>query len=131
MKASITGDIVLDNVKVPKGNMFPNVKGLKGPFTALNAARFGISWGVLGAAEFCFHKAREYVMERKQFGVPLASFQLVQFKLANMNVDIALGTQGILQVSRLLEQNKLAIEQVSMMKRNNCIKSLQIARDAR
>jgi glutaryl-CoA dehydrogenase len=81
--------------------MFPKVKGLKGPFSCLNNARFGISWGVMGAAEFCFHKAREYVLERKQFGVPLASFQIIQSKLAQMNVDIALGTQGILQVSRL------------------------------
>ena len=101
LTASVTGDIVMDNVRVPKSHMFPTVKGLKGPFSCLNNARFGISWGVLGAAEFCFHKAREYVLERKQFGVPLAAFQLIQFKLAQMNTDISLGTLGILQVSRL------------------------------
>jgi len=109
LKASTTGDIVLDNIRVPKSHMFPTVKGLKGPFSCLNNARFGISWGVLGAAEFCFHKAREYVLERKQFNVPLASFQLIQYKLAQMNTDIALGTQSILQVSRLKEKGELAV----------------------
>ena len=101
LRASITGDISLDNVRVPKSNMFPTVKGLKGPFSCLNNARFGISWGVLGAAESCFHRAREYVLNRKQFGVPIASFQLVQAKLAQMATDIALGQQAILQISRL------------------------------
>jgi glutaryl-CoA dehydrogenase len=131
LKASITGDIVMDNVRVPKENMFPTVKGLKGPFSCLNNARFGISWGVLGAAEFCFDRARQYVLDRKQFGVPLASFQLIQYKLAQMNVDIALGLNGILQVSRLKEKDLLAVEMISMMKRNNCMKAIQIARDAR
>jgi glutaryl-CoA dehydrogenase len=131
LKASITGDIVLDNVRVPKSNMFPTVKGLPGPFSCLNKARFGISWGTMGAAEFCFHKAREYVLERKQFGVPLAAFQLVQHKLAQMSVDISLGTLGILQVSRLSEKGDLAVEMISMMKRNNCMKAIQIAREAR
>jgi glutaryl-CoA dehydrogenase len=107
------------------------VKGLKGPFSCLNNARFGISWGVLGAAEFCFHKARQYVLERKQFGVPLASFQLVQKKLADMQTDISLGTLAALQVSRLKEKGELAVEMISMIKRNNCMKSIQIARDAR
>ncbi len=107
------------------------MKGLKGPFSCLNNARFGISWGVLGAAEFCFHKARQYVLERKQFGVPLASFQLVQKKLADMQTDISLGTLAALQVSRLKEKGELAVEMISMIKRNNCMKSIQIARDAR
>lgn len=97
----------------------------------MNNARFGISWGVLGAAEFCFHKARQYVLERKQFGVPLASFQLVQKKLADMQTDISLGTLAALQVSRLKEKGQLAVEMVSMIKRNNCMKAIQIARDAR
>ena len=111
--------------------MFPTVKGLKGPFSCLNNARFGISWGVLGAAEFCFHRARQYVLERKQFNVPLASFQLVQKKLAEMQTDISLGTLAALQVSRLKEKEELAVEMVSMIKRNNCMKAIQIARDAR
>lgn len=102
LKASITGDIVMDSVRIPKSHVFSTVKGLPGPFSCLNKARFGISWGTLGAAEFCFHKAREYVLGRKQFGVPLAAFQLVQQKLAQMSVDISLGTLGILQVSRLM-----------------------------
>ena len=104
LTASVTGDIVMDEVRVPKSHMFPNVKGLKGPFSCLNNARFGIAWGTLGAAEFCFHQARSYVLERKQFGVPLASFQLIQKKLADMQVDISLGLLGILQVSRLKEK---------------------------
>lgn len=131
LKASITGDITFDNVRVPKENIFPTVKGLKGPFSCLNNARFGISWGVLGAAEFCFHRARQYVLERKQFNVPLASFQLVQKKLAEMQTDISLGTLAALQVSRLKEKEELAVEMVSMIKRNNCMKAIQIARDAR
>lgn len=131
LKSSITGDIVMDNVRIPKENVFPTVKGLKGPFSCLNNARFGISWGVLGAAEDCFHRARKYVLERNQFGVPLASFQLIQKKLADMEVDISLGLLGIHQVSRLKEKGLLAVEQVSMMKRNNCMKAIQIARDAR
>jgi glutaryl-CoA dehydrogenase len=97
----------------------------------LNNARFGISWGVLGAAEFCFHRARQYVLERKQFGVPLASFQLIQKKLAEMQTDISLGTLAALQVSRLKEKGELAVEMISMIKRNNCMKAIQIARDSR
>lgn len=131
LRASITGDISLDNVRVPLSNAFPTVKGLKGPFSCLNSARFGISWGVLGAAEFCFHRARQYVLERKQFGVPLASFQLVQAKLAQMATDIALGQQAVAHVARLKEEGKLAIEMISILKRNNCMKAIQIARDAR
>lgn len=131
LKASFTGDIVMDEVRVPVSNVFPTVKGLKGPFSCLNNARFGISWGVLGAAEFCFHRARQYVLQRKQFGVPLASFQLIQKKLADMQVDISLGLMGILQVSRLKEKGAYSVEQISMMKRNNCMKAIQIARDAR
>ena len=111
--------------------MFPTVKGLKGPFSCLNNARFGISWGVLGAAEFCFHRARQYVLDRKQFGVPLASFQLIQKKLAEMQTDISLGTLAALQVSRLKEKGQLAVEMISMIKRNNCMKAIQIARDSR
>jgi glutaryl-CoA dehydrogenase len=131
LRASVTGDISLDNVRVPASNAFPTVKGLKGPFSCLNSARFGISWGVLGAAEFCFHRARQYVLERKQFGVPLASFQLVQAKLAQMATDIALGQQAVAHVARLKEEGKLAIEMISILKRNNCMKAIQIARDAR
>lgn len=128
LKASITGDISMDEVRVPKTNVFPTVKGLKGPFSCLNNARFGISWGTLGAAEFCFHAARQYTMERTQFGVPLASFQLIQKKLADMQVDIALGLQAVLQVSRLKEKGELAVEMISMIKRNSCVKALAIAR---
>ena len=131
LTASVTGDIVMEDVRVPKSHMFPTVKGLGGPFSCLNNARFGISWGVLGAAEFCFHKAREYTLERKQFGVPLAAFQLVQFKLAQMNSEISLALLGIHQVSKLKDSGDLAVEMVSMMKRNNCMKAIQIARDAR
>ena len=131
LRASITGDIVMDEVRVPESHVFPTVKGLKGPFSCLNNARFGISWGTLGAAEFCFHRARQYVLERKQFGVPLASFQLIQKKLAEMQVDISLGLLGIHQVSRLRQKGELAVEMISMMKRNNCMKAIQIARDAR
>jgi glutaryl-CoA dehydrogenase len=131
LRASVTGDIVMEEVRMPKGNMLPDVKGPKGPFSCLNNARFGIAWGVMGSAEFCFHRARRYVLERKQFGVPLASFQLVQKKLADMAADISLGTLGILQVSRLKEKGTMAVEQISMMKRNNCMKAIQIAREAR
>ncbi len=131
LKASITGDINFDNVRVPKENVFPTVKGLKGPFSCLNNARFGISWGVLGAAQFCFHRARQYVLDRKQFGVPLASFQLIQKSLAEMQTDISLGTLAALQVSRLKQKGELAVEMISMIKRNNCMKAIKIARDAR
>ena len=131
LKASITGDINFDNVRVPKENVFPTVKGLKGPFSCLNNARFGISWGVLGAAQFCFHRARQYVLDRKQFGVPLASFQLIQKSLAEMQTDISLGKLAALQVSRLKQKGELAVEMISMIKRNNCMKAIKIARDAR
>lgn len=130
LRASTTGMIFMENVKVPKENML-NVKGLKGPFSCLNQARFGIAWGTMGAAEFCFHAAREYTMERKQFGKPLAQMQLVQLKLANMLTDITLGLQGIHRVSQLKDQDELAPEMISIMKRNNCGKSLEIARNAR
>jgi len=131
LRSSITGQIVMDDVKVPKENMFPEVKGLKGPFSCLNNARFGISWGTLGAAEFCFHRAREYTLDRKQFGKPLASYQLIQKKLADMQTEIALGLTSCLQVGRLKDEGKIAPEMISLMKRNNCVKSLDICRQAR
>lgn len=130
LRASITGMIMLDDVKVPKENQL-NVSGLKGPFSCLNQARFGIAWGTMGAAEFCFHAAREYTLNRKQFGRPLAQTQLMQLKMANMLTEITLGLQSILRVSRLKDEERLAPEMVSMMKRNNCGKALAIARDAR
>ena len=130
LAASITGMIMLEDVKVPDSHVL-QVEGLKGPFSCLNNARFGISWGVLGAAEFCFHYTRNYTLERKQFGVPLASFQLVQKKFADMATDIALATLGCVQLSRLKDKGELAPEMISMMKRNNCMKSLQIARECR
>jgi glutaryl-CoA dehydrogenase len=130
LRSSTTGMIMMDDVRVPK-NYELDVKGLKGPFSCLNQARFGIAWGTLGAAEACFHAAREYTMERKQFGVPLASKQLIQMKLANMLVDINLGLHGILAVSRAKDAGSVAPEQVSMMKRNNAGKALEIARVAR
>ena len=130
LRASTTGMIMMDEVKVPKKNTL-DVKGLKGPFSCLNQARFGIAWGTTGAAEFCFHKAREYTMERKQFGVPLASKQLVQLKLANMLQDINLGISGILNVSRCKDKGSVAPEQISLMKRYNAGKALEIARVAR
>jgi glutaryl-CoA dehydrogenase len=123
--------ILLNNVKVHKNNLLPNVKGLKGPFGCLNNARFGISWGALGAAEFCFHYARQYTIDRKQFGKPLASFQLIQKKYADMATEIALALQAVYQVSLLKDQGKLAPEMVSMVKRNSCGKSLDIARQCR
>jgi len=131
LRASITGQIVMDDVKVPKENMFPEVKGLKGPFSCLNNARYGISWGVLGAAEFCFHGARSYTLDRKQFGKPLASFQLIQKKLADMQTEIALGLTSCIQLGRLKDAGQVAPEMISLLKRNNCIKSLDIARQAR
>ena len=128
--ASETGMIMLEDVKVPNENVL-NVVGMKGPFSCLNNARFGISWGVLGAAEFCFHTARQYTIDRQQFGTPLASFQLIQKKFADMATEISLGLLGCLQASRLKDEGKLAVEMISMLKRNNCQKSLQIAREAR
>ena len=131
MKASETGMIMLDNVKVPKENMFPNIKGLKGPFGCLNNARFGISWGTLGAAEFCFHTALDYTLNRKQFGRPLAQNQLIQKKFADMNTEITLGLHAVLQASRLKDEGVLAPEAISMIKRNSTGKSLDIARQCR
>ena len=131
LRASATGMILMEDVKVPQENMLPNVKGLKGPFSCLNNARYGISWGSLGAAEFCVAQARDYVLNRQQFGVPLASFQLIQKKLADSITDISLGLLGSLQVGRLKDQDKIAPEMVSLVKRNNCGKALAIARECR
>ena len=131
LRASITGEIVLDNAFVPEENLLPNVSGLKGPFGCLNKARYGIAWGVLGAAEFCWHAARQYTLDRKQFGRPLAANQLIQLKLANMQTEITLGLQAALQVGRLMDSGNWAPEMVSLIKRNNCGKSLDIARLSR
>lgn len=131
LRASVTGEIVMDGVEVGEDALLPNVQGLKGPFGCLNRARYGISWGVLGAAEFCWHAARTYGLDRKQFGKPLAQTQLFQKKLADMQTDIALGLQGALQLGRLLETGTAAPEMISMMKRNNCGKALDVARASR
>ena len=131
LRASVTGEIVMDNVSVGNDALLPNVQGLKGPFGCLNRARYGISWGVMGAAEACWHSARTYGLDRKQFGRPLAQTQLFQKKLADMQTDITLGLQGSLQVGRLMDQGKAAPEMISMMKRNNCGKALNVARMAR
>lgn len=131
LRASITGEIVLDNVLVPEENLLPNVSGLKGPFGCLTKARFGIAWGVLGAAEFCWHAARDYTMERKQFNRPLAQTQLVQKKLADMQTEITLGLQACLRIGRLMDEDTCAVENISLIKRNNCGKALDIARVAR
>jgi len=131
LRASITGEIVMDNVFVPADNMFPDVTGLKGPFGCLNKARFGIAWGALGAAEFCWHAARQYTMDRKQFGRPLAANQLVQKKLADMQTDITLGLQGCLRVAHMLDQGNCPPENISMIKRNSTGKALDIARTSR
>jgi glutaryl-CoA dehydrogenase len=131
LKASITGEIVMDEVFCPEENAFPDVRGLKGPFTCLNSARYGIAWGALGAAEDCWHRARQYVLDRKQFGRPLAANQLIQKKLADMQTEITLGLQGCLRLGRLKEQGKAAVEITSIMKRNSCGKALDIARLAR
>jgi glutaryl-CoA dehydrogenase len=131
LRASITGEIVMDGVIVPEENLLPNVSGLKGPFGCLNRARYGISWGVMGAAEDCFFRARQYTLDRKQFGRPLANTQLVQKKLADMQTEIALGLQGSLRVGRLFDEGKMAPEMISIVKRNNCGKALDIARMAR
>jgi glutaryl-CoA dehydrogenase len=131
LRASITGEIVLDDVVVPESALLPNVSGLKGPFGCLNHARYGISWGAVGAAEDCFHRARQYVLDRKQFGRPLAATQLVQKKLADMQTEIALGLQASLQVGRLMDSGQMAPEMISIVKRNNCGKALDIARVAR
>ncbi len=131
LRASVTGEIVLDEVFVPEENLLPNVSGLKGPFGCLNKARYGIAWGVLGAAEFCWHAARQYTLDRKQFGRPLAATQLVQMKLAEMQTEITLGLHAVLRLGRMLDADKAAPECISLLKRNNCGKSLAIARVAR
>ncbi|OJX77753.1 acyl-CoA dehydrogenase [Magnetospirillum sp. 64-120] len=131
LRASITGEIVLDEAFVPEENLLPDASGLGGPFGCLNKARYGIAWGVIGAAEFCWHAARQYTLDRKQFGRPLAANQLIQFKLANMQTDITLGLQACLRVGRMMDEGTWSPEAVSMIKRNNCVKSLDIARIAR
>jgi glutaryl-CoA dehydrogenase len=131
LRTSITGEIVMDNVEVSEDALLPNVEGLKGPFGCLNRARYGISWGVLGAAEFCWHASRQYGLDRKQFNKPLAQTQLFQLKLANMQTEITLGLQGSLRIGRLMDEAKAAPEMISIMKRNNCGKALEIARHAR
>jgi len=131
LRASITGGIAMDDVMVPEENLLPNVKGLKGPFGCLNNARYGISWGAMGAAEFCWHQARQYTMDRKMFGRPLAATQLIQKKLADMQTEITLGLHGALRLGRLKDEGRAAPEAISLMKRNNCGKSLDIARTAR
>lgn len=131
LRASITGEIVMDDVLVPDENLLPNVEGLKGPFGCLNKARYGIAWGALGAAEFCWHAAREYTLDRKQFGRPLAANQLIQKKLADIQTEITLGLQTVLRVGRLMDEGRAAPEMVSLIKRNSCGKALDIARVAR
>jgi glutaryl-CoA dehydrogenase len=131
LRASITGEVVMDGVEVGEEALLPNVSGLKGPFGCLNRARYGISWGAMGAAEDCWHRARSYVLERKQFGRPLAATQLVQKKLADMQTEIALGLQASLRVGRLFDEGKATPEMISLIKRNNCGKALDIARVAR
>ena len=131
LRASVTGEIVLDGVEVPEAALLPNVSGLKGPFGCLNRARYGISWGAMGAAEDCWHRARAYGLDRRQFGKPLAATQLFQKKLADMQTEIALGLQGSLRVGRLLDEGRMAPEMISLVKRNNCGKALDIARQAR
>ncbi len=131
LRASITGEIVMDGVEISAGQMLPNVSGLKGPFGCLNRARYGISWGAMGAAEDCWRRSRDYALERKQFGRPLAATQLVQKKLADMQTEIALGLQASLRVGRLIDEGQWAPEMISLVKRNNCGKALDIARAAR
>ncbi len=131
LRASVTGEIVMDGVFVPEANLLPNVNGLKGPFGCLNKARYGIAWGAMGAAEFCWHAARQYTLDRQQFGRPLAATQLIQKKLADMQTEITLGLQACLRVGRLLDEGRAAPEMISLIKRNNCGKALDIARAAR
>jgi glutaryl-CoA dehydrogenase len=131
LRASSTGEIVMDEVFVPEENIFPNVSGLKGPFGCLNKARYGISWGALGAAEFCWQAARQYTLDRPQFGRPLAANQIIQLKLADMMTEITLGLQGALRVGRLMDEDKATAEMVSLVKRNSCGKALEIARMSR
>jgi glutaryl-CoA dehydrogenase len=131
LRASVTGEIVMDNVFVPEENAFPEVQGLKGPFTCLNSARFGIAWGAMGAAEFCWQTARQYTLDRKQFGRPLAANQLIQKKLADMQTEITLGLQAALRVGRMKDEHQNVVEITSLIKRNNCGKALDVARLAR
>jgi glutaryl-CoA dehydrogenase len=131
LRASVTGEIAMQDVEVPEANLLPNVSGLKGPFGCLNNARYGIAWGALGAAEFCWHQARSYTLDRKQFGRPLAANQLIQKKLADMQTEITLGLQACLRVGRLKDEGKVAPEMISLIKRNSCGKALDIARVAR
>ncbi len=131
LRASVTGEIALQDAFVPEANLLPNAKGLSGPFGCLNRARYGIAWGAMGAAEFCWQAARNYTLERRQFGRPLAANQLVQKKLADMQTEIGLGLQGCLRIGRLLDEARLPVESISLMKRNNCGKALDIARMAR
>lgn len=131
LRASITGQIMMDDVFVPEENLLPSVSGLKGPFTCLNSARYGIAWGALGAAESCYETARQYVLDRKQFGRPLAANQLIQRKLADMATDISLGLQGCLRLGRMKDEGHPPVELTSVLKRNSCGKALEIARVAR
>ncbi len=131
LRTSVTGGIVLEDVLVPEGSMFPEVEGMRGPFGCLNRARYGITWGAMGAAEFCWHAARQYTLDRRQFGRPLAATQLVQRRLADMQTEIALGLQGCLRLGRLMEKGRETPEMISLLKRNNCGKALDIARAAR
>jgi len=131
LRASVTGEIVMDNVFCPEENAFPEVRGLKGPFTCLNSARYGIAWGAMGAAEDCFGRARQYVLDRQQFGKPLAANQLIQKKLADMLTEISLGLQGVLRLGRMKDEGSASVELTSVLKRNNCGKALDIARLAR
>ena len=131
LRASTTGEIVMDDVFVPEENMFPEVKGLRGPFGCLNRARYGIAWGAMGAAEFCWHAARQYGLERKQFNKPLAAMQLYQKKLADMQTEITIGLQAALRVGRLIDEKRFAPEMISLVKRNSCGKALDIARMSR
>jgi glutaryl-CoA dehydrogenase len=131
LRASPTGEIVLEDCLVPEANLLPNIKGLSGPFGCLNKARYGIVWGAMGAAEFCWHAARQYALDRKQFGRPLAATQLIQKKLADMQTEITLGLTGALRLGRLMDDGSAAAEAISLMKRNNCGKALDIARAAR
>src|SRR5256712_1857763 len=131
LRTSITGEVVMDNVLCPEDNAFPEVRGLKGPFTCLDSARYGIAWGALGAAEDCWHRARQYVLDRKQFGRPLAANQLIQKKLADMQTEITLGLQGCLRLGRMKDEGSASVEITSIMKRNSCGKALDIARVAR
>jgi glutaryl-CoA dehydrogenase len=131
LRSSVTGEVVMDNVFVPEENVLPEVSGLKGPFSCLNKARYGIAWGALGAAEFCWDAARRYTLDRKQFGRPLAANQLVQLKLVNMQTEITLGLHAVLRLGRLIDEDRVAPEMISLLKRNSCGKALDIARVAR